>query len=162
MLHSSNPEQDGLLLITGARCGVELLDNYFVFLVPQLMLLFTLFIVSALYLPVSGSVEEQVVILLVLALLIRDYLMLFNGLHLVHKWRLLRACLGRRSSFFAAVLLSFLTIIADPIRRLHAALANGYLLEEILDKVEVLTFLFYSQLGFCLKNLAPRLLLLLL
>ena len=84
MLHSSYSEQDGLLLIPNARCGAELLDHYFVLLVPQLMLLFALFIVSALYLPIGGSVEEQVVSLLVLALLIRDYLMLFSGFHLAH------------------------------------------------------------------------------
>ena len=94
MLHSSNPEQDGVLRIPDARCGVELLDNYFVFLVPQLMLLFALFIVSALYLPIGGSVEKQVVSLLVLALLIRDYLMLFSSFDLVHKRRLLGACMG--------------------------------------------------------------------
>ena len=94
MLHSSYSEQDGLLLIPDARCGVELLDNYFVFLMPQLMLLFALFIVSALYLPIGGSVEEQVVSLLVLTFLIRDYLMLFSSFDLVHKRRLLGSCLG--------------------------------------------------------------------
>ena len=73
------------------------------------------------------------------------------------------SCLGRRSSIFAAILLPFLAVIVDHIWRVHAALANRYLLEQILDKVEVHTFLlFYSQLGFCLENLAPGLLRLLL
>ena len=50
---------------------------------PQL-LLFALVLDSILYLPIGGSVEEQVVSLLDGAFLIGDNLMLFSGLYLAH------------------------------------------------------------------------------